>query len=84
MVLVLNSINELDADVVEQATAIEGVFGRDEWGGCNQCLLLENGKIGVIGHGCYNEFGRYNQSASIYRYCFLCLIRKPFKYPISK
>ena len=59
---VLNSINELDADVVEQATAIEGVFGRDEWGGCNQCLLLENGKIGVIGHGCYNEFdGTINQ-----------------------
>lgn len=59
---VLNSINELDADVVERATAIEGVFGRDEWGGCNQCLLLENGKIGVIGHGCYNEFdGTINQ-----------------------
>lgn len=59
---VLNDIEELDADVVEQATAIEGVFGKDEWGGCNQCLVLKNGKIGVIGHGCYNEFdGTINQ-----------------------
>lgn len=59
---VLNAIEELDADVVERAAVVEGLFGKDEWGGCNQCLLLENGKIGVIGHGCYYEFdGEINQ-----------------------
>ncbi len=52
---VLNDISELDEKVLEQARIVEGLFGKDEWGGCNQCFLLEGGKVGVIGHRCYLE-----------------------------
>ena len=34
---------------------VEGLFSQGEWGGCNQCYLLGNGQIGVIGHKSYHE-----------------------------
>lgn len=52
---VIDDISGLDERVLEQAEVIEGLFETDEWGGCNQCLLLEDGRIGVIGHQCYYE-----------------------------
>ncbi|MCI8287119.1 MAG: DUF1861 family protein [Lachnospiraceae bacterium] len=52
---IINHISELDDKVPEQARVVEGLFGKDEWGGCNQCFLLEEGKVGVIGHRCYHE-----------------------------
>jgi len=36
--------------VISSAKKIDGLFEDDEWGGCNQCYLLESGNIGVIGH----------------------------------
>ncbi|WP_251206659.1 DUF1861 family protein [Acetatifactor aquisgranensis] len=52
---VIKDISELDDKVVEQARIVDGFFGKDEWGGCNQCFLLEDGSVGVIGHRCYLE-----------------------------
>lgn len=52
---IINHISELDDKVPEQARVVEGLFGKDEWGGCNQCFLLKEGKVGVIGHRCYHE-----------------------------
>lgn len=52
---VIESLEELSAEVIEQAPYIENVFGEGEWGGCNQCYLLESGRIGVIGHKCYKD-----------------------------
>lgn len=52
---VLNSIDELDATIVDRARVIDGLFSEGEWGGCNQCYLLRDGRIGVIGHRCYKE-----------------------------
>lgn len=49
----INDLNELTADVIENAPAIGNLFGCGEWGGCNQCYLLKDGRIGVIGHKCY-------------------------------
>ena len=46
---------DLTADLIENAPAIGNLFGRGEWGGCNQCYLLKDGRIGVIGHKCYAE-----------------------------
>lgn len=50
---IINDLNELTAAVIENAPAIENLFVRGEWGGCNQCYLLKDGRIGVIGHKCY-------------------------------
>lgn len=49
----INSLDELDDKVIESAKIIDGFLNEGEWGGCNQCYALENGKIGVIGHKCY-------------------------------
>ena len=51
----INSLDELRSDVIECAPVIEGLFAKDEWGGCNQCYYLDSGYIGVIGHKCYKE-----------------------------
>ncbi len=52
---IINSIDELDETAVDQARVIDGLFSEGEWGGCNQCCLLRDGRIGVIGHRCYRE-----------------------------
>ncbi|MTW87670.1 DUF1861 family protein [Virgibacillus dakarensis] len=51
----INNLNELTAEVIENAPIIEGLFHEDEWGGCNQCYLLSSGYIGVLAHKCYNQ-----------------------------
>lgn len=51
----IDSIDKLDDVVVQNARPIEGLFDRDEWGGCNQAYCLDSGYIGVIGHKCYKS-----------------------------
>lgn len=51
---VIDSLDGLTDAIVEKAPLISGLFGKDEWGGCNQAYCLESGMIGVIGHICYN------------------------------
>lgn len=46
----IKDINELDAVVINNAEYIPGIFENGQWGGCNQAYLLDNGKVGVIGH----------------------------------
>lgn len=52
---VINSLDELTDDVILNAKPIEGIFDKGEWGGCNQPILLENGRIGIIGHQSFTE-----------------------------
>jgi len=52
---VLSGIDELDDTIVDKARVIDGLFSEGEWGGCNQCYLLKDGRIGVIGHRCYKQ-----------------------------
>lgn len=52
---VLDSIDDLGPRAIENARLLEGHFVPDEWGGCNQALLLRNGLVGVIGHKAYGE-----------------------------
>ena len=52
---VIGSLDELTEEVIAQAPVIGNLFGRDEWGGCNQCYPLRDGRIGVIGHKCYED-----------------------------
>lgn len=58
--------NELTADTIEQAPVIEKLFEKGEWGGCNQCYLLKDGRIGVIGHKCYQEVDQDGLLQSVY------------------
>ncbi|MDF2941828.1 MAG: hypothetical protein K0S01_686 [Herbinix sp.] len=52
---IINDISELNAEIINNAIKIDGLFEKDEWGGCNQCYLLDSGKIGVIGHISYKK-----------------------------
>lgn len=51
---IIGSLEELTPEAVNSAPMLEGLFAPDEWGGCNQCYLLDSGLIGVIGHKSYN------------------------------
>ena len=46
----VKDLDELTPEVIEKAPVIEGVFGKDEWGGCNQAYLMDDGKVLVAGH----------------------------------
>ena len=50
---IINNLNELSAEVIENAPYIPNLFDTGEWGGCNQAYQLDSGLIGVIGHKCY-------------------------------
>jgi len=52
---VIDSLQELTDDVILGAAPIKGIFGKGEWGGCNQAYLLENGTIGIIGHQSFSQ-----------------------------
>ncbi len=47
---IIERLEDLSADVIENAPYIPGLFAAGEWGGCNQAYLLADGRIGVIGH----------------------------------
>lgn len=52
---VIDVLDRLTSETVQDAALIPGIFGKDEWGGCNQALMLDSGSIGVIGHRCYKS-----------------------------
>ena len=44
-----------DPHIIQNAKIIENQFAPEEWGGVNDLHLLEDGKIGVIGHIAYQD-----------------------------
>lgn len=46
---IIKDLSLLNAEVILNAPLLEQ-FNDDEWGGCNEAILLPNGKIGVLGH----------------------------------
>jgi hypothetical protein len=52
---IINSLDDLTAEVIADAPYLEGLFEAGQWGACNQAYLMENGKIGVIGHFAYSD-----------------------------
>ena len=62
----ISSVDELDAQVINHAPVIKNLFGPGEWGGCNQCYLLRDGRIGVIGHRSYNQTGEDGGKLMVY------------------
>lgn len=63
---IINTLDELTPKVVENARYIPGLYGKGEWGGCNQVCLLDENSIGVIGHKCYNRIDSYGVKISTY------------------
>ncbi len=63
---IIDSLDQLDADTIENAPVIPGVFGPGEWGGCNQCYLLKDGRIGVIGHRSYHQMDAEGINQQVY------------------
>ena len=63
---VIRRLDELTEDLIAHAPVIDGLFGRDEWGGCNQCYLLRDGRIGVIGHRCYEDQAPDGEKLAVY------------------
>ena len=44
------SLDAISADAIEKAEAIDGILGKDEWGGCNQIYLRPDGKLLAAAH----------------------------------
>ena len=55
---IINHLDELQAEIIDNAPLIQDHFGQDEWGGANEIHLLANGDIGVLGHiACFDQEG---------------------------
>jgi hypothetical protein len=52
---IINSLDDLNAETIEHAPYLDGLFEQGQWGACNQAYLLENGKLGAIGHFAYAD-----------------------------
>jgi hypothetical protein len=52
---IIDSLDDLSAEVIENAPYIPGLFEAGEWGGGNQVYALADGRIGVIGHKSYRR-----------------------------
>lgn len=63
---VIKDLLELSPERIQAAPLVEGLFADGEWGGCNQCYLLANGQIGVIGHKSCLEQGADGQALQVY------------------
>lgn len=63
---VINHLEDLTDDVIFNATPIEGIFGKGEWGGCNQAYLLQDGRIGVIGHQSFSQPVEGEEDLAVY------------------
>lgn len=48
--IIINSLDELNSEVIMKAELIEKQFIDEEWGGANEIHLLNNGLLGVLGH----------------------------------
>ncbi len=65
----IHSLDELTQENILNAKIIKDLFREDEWGGANELHLLEDGRIGVIGHiACEDEnhFKHYYAMSFIY------------------
>jgi len=48
--ILLDSIDDFNAENLSKAKVIEGQFIEGEWGGVNEIHLLEDGRLGILGH----------------------------------
>jgi Protein of unknown function (DUF1861) len=63
---IIDRLDDLNANLVQSARYIPGLFEAGEWGGCNQAYLLESGMIGVVGHKSYHDLAPDGSSSLVY------------------
>lgn len=63
---VIETLDELTDEIIQNAAPIDGIFAMDEWGGCNQAYLLEDGNIGIIGHQSYKAAVENGEDLAVY------------------
>jgi Protein of unknown function (DUF1861). len=52
------SLEALTTTAIDDAPLLEGQFAEGEWGGANEAHLLNDGRVGVLGHtACFDEAG---------------------------
>ena len=73
---VLPSPGAIGPDVAERAEVVPGLFGSGEWGGCNQCVPLPDGRIGVAAHLCHAGEAASNGKA-MQHYCNAAFVFDP-------
>nr|WOZ50635.1 MTP4 [synthetic construct] len=63
--VILNSIDELGAEVIAKAPPLD-ILSENTWGGVNQAYLLSSGKVGCIGHYSYEDTDEQQQPQRVY------------------
>jgi hypothetical protein len=63
---IINSLDDLNAELIQNAPYLDGLFEHGQWGACNQAYLLESGRIGVIGHFAYSDHTDKNNPQIVY------------------
>lgn len=53
----IDSLDDLNAAVIDAAALFRDQFLPDEWGGANEAHVLANGLVGVLGHIAYMQAG---------------------------
>lgn len=53
----ISDLDELTEDLMANAEVLKGQFLKVEWGGANEVHLLNNGKLGVLGHVAWMDYG---------------------------
>ena len=45
--MIINSLDELTPEAILDATIFDDQFISEEWGGCNQLFMLDDGNVGI-------------------------------------
>jgi len=53
--IVLDSLYDLSSETINKAKLVRFPFGKEEWGGINDVLLIKKDILGVIGHLAYSD-----------------------------
>ncbi len=57
--LEIHRVEEINEENILKAKVIDKLFALDQWGGANELHVLEDGRIGVLGHIAYEDENHY-------------------------
>jgi hypothetical protein len=63
---IIDSLDDLNAEVIQNAPYLDGLFEYGQWGACNQAYLLASGRVGVIGHFGYMDHADEQNPQMVY------------------
>lgn len=66
----IDSIYDLNENVIASAPKLNDFFLPDEWGGSNAAYLLSNGLVGIIAHKSYRSYDREGEKLHYYGAAF--------------